>query len=523
MLDLCVARDEEFGQKTPIYLKDNTTRGYQVSVQQIIFADNSVWNGNGDAWETFPEQKTIHEELDNKGLEEQFQLEHGTIANYIADELFGLWRCSCGAINFDSEKNCHICNEVKETALAFDAAELRGHCAARLEQERKEAEEQRIIEEAAVKKRRKIAIIVLSIIAICAALGYLTVAVIIPAVKYSSATKLLNAGEYEEAMVRFEEIADYKDSAEQIDACEAGIIENKYQTAMTLFDEGNYDEAVASFTELSNYKDSKTMVSESKYQKALGLYKAKDFDAANEVFTTIKSYKDSKNLIHTHDYQSEVTTEPLCDTKGTMTYCCTLDGCTNTYTEDIPALGHDYKEKVIKANTCESDGESSYTCTRCGDTYTETTKAIGHNYAAATCTKPETCKNCGKTKGTALGHTANAVVCSRCGAVSNITADYSVVDGCKITGYTVGKPYTTGSGYMKLTYVDVSVTITRISDNSSSPGGNYVLCCYYETTTYGSSLYWSIESPKELNSGSITVKKSISVGNSKAIKLVLQK
>ena len=290
---------------------------------------------------------------------------------------------------------------------------------------------------------------------------------------------------------------------------------------MTLFDEGNYDEAVASFTELSNYKDSKTMVSESKYQKALGLYKAKDFDAANEVFTTIKSYKDSKDLIHTHDYQSEVTMEPLCDAKGAMTFCCTLDGCTSTYTEDIPALGHDYKEKVIKANTCESDGESSYTCTRCGDTYSETTKATGHNYAAATCTKPETCRNCGKTRGAALGHTANAVVCSRCGAVSNISVDYSVVDGCKITGYSVGKSYTTGSGYMKLTYVDVSVTITRVSDNSSSHVGNNIVCAYRETTTSGLSLYHSMWGPEELKSGSITFTDSISVDYVKAIRIEL--
>lgn len=38
-----------------------------------------------------------------------------------------------------------------------------------------------------------------------------------------------------------------------------------------------------------------------------------------------------------------------------------------------------------------------------------------HNWQAATCTDPKTCSKCGKTQGTALGHTTSTGICSRCG------------------------------------------------------------------------------------------------------------
>ena len=41
-LDLAVERDEEFGQKEPVFLKENTARSFSVTVDEIIFSDNSI-------------------------------------------------------------------------------------------------------------------------------------------------------------------------------------------------------------------------------------------------------------------------------------------------------------------------------------------------------------------------------------------------------------------------------------------------------------------------------------------------
>jgi hypothetical protein len=48
-----------------------------------------------------------------------------------------------------------------------------------------------------------------------------------------------------------------------------------------------------------------------------------------------------------------------------------------------------------------------------------------HDYSPATCTAPRTCSTCGKTEGSALGHTDNEVACSRCGKITFETLTYS--------------------------------------------------------------------------------------------------
>lgn len=74
---------------------------------------------------------------------------------------------------------------------------------------------------------------------------------------------------------------------------------------------------------------------------------------------------------------------------------------------------HSYIKKVTKP-TCTAKGYTTYTCS-CGDTYkADYVKAKGHSYAAATCTKPKTCKVCGVTSGKALGHSYKSGSCTRC-------------------------------------------------------------------------------------------------------------
>ena len=74
-------------------------------------------------------------------------------------------------------------------------------------------------------------------------------------------------------------------------------------------------------------------------------------------------------------------------------------------------------------NKCEHtyDNACDATCNECG----ETREVGAHDYNAADCDTPKTCKICGATDGEALGHTAEAddgncttdIKCSTCGAV----------------------------------------------------------------------------------------------------------
>jgi len=63
-----------------------------------------------------------------------------------------------------------------------------------------------------------------------------------------------------------------------------------------------------------------------------------------------------------------------------------------------------------------------YLCTECG--YEEGNVA-DHNWVNATCTTASTCSVCGLTSGTALGHTTDFGVCSRCGqGVETLLPEY---------------------------------------------------------------------------------------------------
>ena len=50
-LDLAAGRDTDFGQKTPVMLKEAATRSFAVSVSEVIFSDNSIWTASNEVWE----------------------------------------------------------------------------------------------------------------------------------------------------------------------------------------------------------------------------------------------------------------------------------------------------------------------------------------------------------------------------------------------------------------------------------------------------------------------------------------
>ena len=103
------------------------------------------------------------------------------------------------------------------------------------------------------------------------------------------------------------------------------------------------------------------------------------------------------------------TKEPDCEEEGTNSRTCTVEGCNETETEPIEALGHSYATEftIDVEATCHSYGSKSRHCTvsGCGGK-TEVTRLeyVAHEYKEpyywpeATCTesgiKFTECKNC---------------------------------------------------------------------------------------------------------------------------------
>lgn len=114
-----------------------------------------------------------------------------------------------------------------------------------------------------------------------------------------------------------------------------------------------------------------------------------------------------------HDWdEGEVTTKPGCTSPGVKTYTCRREGCGVMREEQMDPVGHkkgEWEEKVLLQPTCTTEGYCWRTihCATCGALLQWEGKNIpvlGHDWKAATCTEPKTCKRCQTTEGDPLGH-----------------------------------------------------------------------------------------------------------------------
>lgn len=161
----------------------------------------------------------------------------------------------------DADEKVYACQKKIEEIKAKVEAD-------RLEKERL-AELARKKAEKKAKRNKKIAIIVSSAIAIIIAFLIVLFNVIIPAVKYSSANKCVENKEYLEAVTIYEELADYKDSADR-------VVSTRYLLASTQLENKEYKNAFENFALIKDYEDSSD-----KYQVAGIEYAKSEIDATN--------------------------------------------------------------------------------------------------------------------------------------------------------------------------------------------------------------------------------------------------
>lgn len=138
---------------------------------------------------------------------------------------------------------------------------------------------------------------------------------------------------------------------------------------------------------------------------------------------------------------------------------CTRCGLSNpNYKENTPNNSnhtHYYSSRVTTEATCGKEGIRTYTCS-CGSSYTEKiSKTSYHDWEYATCTKPKTCKDCGKTEGAAKGHNYYSSGKCSCGAVNPVVAQ--TLAKCSLTIPSLPKSVSY-YGYNDKLYTTVSVT-----------------------------------------------------------------
>lgn len=155
-LDLDVQRGSSFGQKTPIPLPDINTRSFSVVGVEVVYEGNSAASSTS-AWTSFPNQKPLSEIFSDEETLKQYRIDFGESCSYELQELGELWRCSCGAINKESEDTCHHCGTAKQVLKDIDRVALEERKNARLEVEKAEREAQLAREQAEREEAEKIA------------------------------------------------------------------------------------------------------------------------------------------------------------------------------------------------------------------------------------------------------------------------------------------------------------------------------------------------------------------------------
>lgn len=183
----------------------------------------------------------------------------------------------------------------------------------RTEEARKAEEARKVAVAERAKKNKKIAMIATPIVAIVVIAGALIWNNLQKNQQndsdYQRAIALMESGEYDAAISAFEELGDYKDSAEQINNV-------RYTEALELVQEGRYDDAISIFTELGDYRDSAEQVEITQglqaeaellmqYQTAIDLLNTEPdteqyYDAVSEsreILEDLGDYRDCEELL----------------------------------------------------------------------------------------------------------------------------------------------------------------------------------------------------------------------------------
>ena len=158
-------------------------------------------------------------------------------------------------------------------------------------------------------KRKKRNILIATCLVLIAAAAAVVKLIVIPALDYQNAVKLMEQGEYEEAITAFTAMGDYRDSAEQIQACEIGILDREYDAGVALMEQGRYEEAITAFTALNGHRDSaaqiqtcKTIILDGKYDAAAALMEEGKYIEAISAFTALGGHRDSAAQIQACNY-----------------------------------------------------------------------------------------------------------------------------------------------------------------------------------------------------------------------------
>lgn len=287
-IDLNAGKNEEFGDRTPIYMDQNSVRKFIIRVTRIIFNDEIVEKVDDGECIVVPDKPfPFSGDLKDQYVRTIRPFGGFPKANCSPLKFGSFWKCSCGQINSLYDENCCSCKcSVDSVFDSLDENKLSNDLMGHKEQQEKIAEESKKKQAAFIKK----ASMICGIAVVLAVIIFAYMKVIAPALSYNKAEKYYQSGDYEKAITEMSNLGDYKDASDQIK-------KYKYDQATALYEEGDHKKAKEIFKEIGDYSDSQNryneIVKEDEYNNAISEMSNGSSEEALSVFEKDLDYRDS--------------------------------------------------------------------------------------------------------------------------------------------------------------------------------------------------------------------------------------
>lgn len=309
-LDLSVCNGAYFGSDKAIIMPNSNCRSIRIGEIVVIFADNSVWNGNGKNYFSLQMPQKLQSDM---GVEliKQYKIATTAEAIYAPLEQSDYWICTCGTMN--KGFSCTKCHCAKDKIFSsYDVTALTHSMNIRLENERiereriaREKEETEKREQLRKAKTKRILSITIPSIATIIIFVIVLTSVIIPNAQYNDAISLMNEEKYKEAEDAFWALNGYKDSATKIKECQ-------YLSAVAAQSSKRYETAYEIFVSLGKYSDSSSKALSCAVEAAEYAMSKKQYDKAVEWYNLANKTDEVKNAkyqyVQSHKNSTDTTT-----------------------------------------------------------------------------------------------------------------------------------------------------------------------------------------------------------------------
>lgn len=334
-LDLDLKREDICGKDSALVLPSCQAASFTVRISQVSLADGQVWADEDEPWAPLPDQIAPDDESLSPAEARRCRRRYGADCAGLPLDAGELWFCSCGAVNAESEARCHRCRRRRSALLGAGSP---ARSPEDLEEESIHAWKEP--EEPAPRRRRGGLAAGIAAVLLLGVLGVLLYPRLKPMVEaplsagislpvetvapvstpdpcledYERALSLQAQAEgaepeeaparFEQAALAFEELGEYRDSAQRAERCREELLERQnailrgeYEDAEALLEEGSYLAARSAFLALGEFEDSADQAKEAMYRKALALYQYVDSHDVKGFTACLSLEEDGESLV----------------------------------------------------------------------------------------------------------------------------------------------------------------------------------------------------------------------------------